>query len=434
MRAGTATQHERLLRLFRRNADKSSAAGLTGIRFSGVGDGSFIEIAGRPVANFGNCSYLGLAVDERVKAGAIEAVERFGPLYSSSQVYASVDLYAELESLLTRITEAPAVVLPPTTTLGHLACLPTLVAEGDAVVLDSHSHASLQLTVQVLAGRGIEIRPVPHNDQTVLTDTLAELTRSHDRVWYLADGVYSMLGDLAPIRHIGELMARHGNLYLYFDDAHGFSWQGIHGRGYVLSEMPWSERLVVAAGLAKSFGSGGAALFFGDPELARTVRHLGGPMTFSGPIHPPTLGAAVAAAKIHLSPEHAGLRQRINDQIAMVSSLLAAHRLPVASWADTPIWLVRVGDFDRVLEIGGRMLRDGFYLNVSAFPAVPHGEAGLRFTHTLSNGRQQVEEMIIRLAHHVREVAGEPEIVVDLTEIEALPRSGEADRLHRSTD
>jgi hypothetical protein len=80
------------------------------------------------------------------------------------------------------------------------------------------------------------------------------------------------------------------------------------------------------------------------------------------------------------------------------------------------------------------MLRDGFYLNVSAFPAVPHGEAGLRFTHTLSNGRQQVEEMIIRLAHHVREVAGEPEIVVDLTEMEALPRSGEADRLHRSTD
>jgi 7-keto-8-aminopelargonate synthetase-like enzyme len=434
MRAGTATQHERLLRLFRRNADKSAAAGLTGIRFSGVGDGSVIEIDGRPVANFGNCSYLGLAVDDRVKAGAIAAVERFGPLYSSSQVYASVGLYAELESLLAEMTDAPAVVLPPTTTLGHLACLPTLVGEEDAVVLDSHSHASLQLTVQVLAGRGIEVRPVLHNDLAALDDTLAELAESHHRVWYLADGVYSMLGDLAPLAHIRELMARHDNLFTYFDDAHGFSWWGRHGRGFVLSEMPWNERLIVAAGMAKSFGSGGAALFFGDPELATSVRRLGGPMTFSGPIHPPTLGAAIASGRIHLSGEHADLRRRIDRQIERVSALLAAHRLPVASWAHTPIWLVRVGDFDKVLEIAGRMLADGFYLNVSAFPAVPHGEAGLRFTQTLSNPDDQIEQMIGRLALHFGEVVGPPDGLVDLTEIEGVAAPAPSGTSRRSGD
>lgn len=421
MRAGTATQHERLLRLFRRNADKSTAAGLTGIRFSGVGDGSYIEIDGRLVANFGNCSYLGLAVDERLKAAAIEAVDHFGPLYSSSQVYASVALYSELEELLKAITDAPGVVVPPTTTLGHLACLPTLISEEDAVVLDSHSHASVQLTVQVLAGRGIAIRPVPHGDGGSLEGALAELTHSHRRVWYLADGVYSMFGDLAPLNSIAELMDRYDNLHVYFDDAHGFSWQGRHGRGYVLSQMPWSERLVVAVGLAKSFGSGGAALFFGDPDQAHSVRHLGGPMTFSGPIHPPTLGAAVAAAHIHLSNEHAELARRLSAQIDRVSALLAEHRLPVVSWAHTPIWLVRVGDLDRVLEVAKRMLADGFYLNVSAFPAVPVGMAGLRFTQTLSNRDDQIEAMIGQLAHHFAEVVGESANVVDLTEMEAGP-------------
>lgn len=418
MRTGSATRHERLMRLHRRNADKSASAGLTGVRLSEVGDGSTIRVEGRDVANFGNCSYLGLAVDERLIQGAVGATQRFGPLYSSSQVYAAVDLYSELEERLIRMTDAPAVVLPPTTTLGHLACLPTLIGEGDVVVLDSHSHASLQLTVQVLAGRGVEIEPVAHNDRGVLEATIDSMCASHKRVWYVGDGIYSMFGDLAPLSLIAQMMDRHDNLYSYHDDAHGFSWLGRHGRGYVLSHLPLNERTVVAVGMAKSFGSGGAALFFGNPDLAATVRHLGGPMTFSGPIHPPTLGAAVASAEIHLSEEHLGLRRRILEQIQLVATLLAGHRLPVVSWAQTPIWLVRVGDFDRALDIAGRMLDDGFYLNVTAFPAVPMGMAGLRFTHTLSNTNDQIHAMIERLAFHTRDVIGELDALVDLNEME----------------
>lgn len=420
MRAGTASQHERLLRLFRRNADRSADVGLTGIHFSSVSDGSSITIDGRAVANFGNCSYLGLAVDDRLKKGAIDAVERFGPLYSSSQVYASVDLYEVLEGLFLSMTGAPAVVLPSTTTLGHLSCLPTLVGHGDAVVLDSHSHASLQLTMQVLASRGIDIRPVAHDDPAEFEEALEEATASHRRVWYIADGLYSMFGDLAPLGLVREAMDRYPNLYAYLDDAHGFSWTGLHGRGYVMSHLPWNERTVVAVGLAKSFGSGGGALFFGDPDMAATVRHLGGPMTFSGPIHPPTLGAAVASAEIHLSDEHLDLRRRIRAQIDLVARELAAHRLPVVSWARTPIWLIKIGDFDRVLEVARRMLDDGFYLNVSAFPAVPVGMAGLRFTHTLSNHDSQIADMIARLAHHVGDVCGEMDATIDLRELEAM--------------
>ena len=141
-------------------------------------------------------------------------------------------------------------------------------------------------------------------------------------------------------------------------------------------------------------------------------------MTFAGPIHPPTLGAAVASARIHLSPEHGEMRRRINTQIDLVATQMARHRLPVVSWARTPIWLVRVGDFDRVLEIARRMLADGFYLNVSGFPAVPVGQAGLRFTHTLRNTDDQIVDMLDRLAHHVRDVVGEVDSVVDLDEIE----------------
>ncbi|HEX7100091.1 MAG TPA: aminotransferase class I/II-fold pyridoxal phosphate-dependent enzyme [Acidimicrobiia bacterium] len=421
MRAGTATQHERLMRVHRRHADRATEAGLTGLRFSDVGDGSIIRVDDRDLVNFGNCSYLGLSVDPRLKQGAIEAIERFGPLYASSQMYAAVELYNELEQLLAEMTDARAVVLPPTTTLGHLATLPSLVGTDDVVVLDSHSHASLQLTVQVLAGRGIQICPVPHNDMRRLTEAVDEAASRHPRVWYIADGVYSMMGDFAPVEEISALKNRYPNLYVYYDDAHGFSWRGEKGRGFVLENVTLDEQTIVAAGLGKAFGTGGAAIFFGDPELALTVKRIGGPMTFSGPIHPPTLGAAIAAARIHLSDEYLILRRRMADQIKLVTALLAEHRLPVTSWAPTPIWQVRVGDFDRMLELTRRMLDDGYYVNPTAFPVVPHGHAGIRFTHTLNNTDDQIRGMVERLSANYRAVVGEPDTVVDLTEMEGGP-------------
>lgn len=429
MRPGSATRHERLMRLHQRNADKSASAGLTGVRFSDLGDGSTITVEGRRVANFGSCSYLGLSVDERLKRGAIEAVERFGPHYSSSQTYSAVDLYPALEELLGRMTDAPSVVLPPTTTLGHLACLPTLVGEGDAVVLDSQSHASLQLTMQVLAGRGLPVYAVPHNSFREAESKIASLSSQHRHVWYVGDGVYSMFGDFAPVRSIVDLMDVHDNLYAYLDDAHGFSWLGLHGRGYVLSNMALNERTVVAAGTGKAFGSGGAALLFGDPDLGTTVRRLGGPMVFSGPIQPPILGASVASAHIHLSEEHVTLRARMIDQIQFVATRLAEQGLPVMSWSQTPIWMIRVGNVARTLEMGTRLLQDGFFVNVTGFPAVPVGMEGLRFTHTLNNTASQISDLVERLGLHYREVVGEPEVVIDLNEMElAVSASGPVDR------
>ena len=125
-------------------------------------------------------------------------------------------------------------------------------------------------------------------------------------VWYLADGVYSMYGDTAPMHHIATLLDEYEQLHVYIDDAHGFSWKGLHGRGHALATTPMHPRLVVAVSLAKSFGSGGAALAFHDAGLARKVLLRGSTFTFSGPIHPAELGAAVVAADIHLSPEHGG--------------------------------------------------------------------------------------------------------------------------------
>ena len=97
--------------------------------------GPTMTVNGTKLFDFGSCSYLGLNRDARLKAGARDAVDRFGPNYSSSTIYSSLGLNGELEARLSQIFGAPALVAP-TTTLAHLGALPVLAFPGDLVLLD----------------------------------------------------------------------------------------------------------------------------------------------------------------------------------------------------------------------------------------------------------------------------------------------------------
>ena len=177
--------------------------------------------------------------------------------------------------------------------------------------------------------------------------------------------------------------------------------------------------MVVIVSLAKSFGSGGSAIAFADPEDAQRVQLCGGTLTFSGPLHPAELGAAVAAADIHLSDEIDERQKRLGQQIALVSNALVTASLPVVALDPTPVWFIRVGGHAQTMELGRRMLDDGFYLNLASFPAVPAGQSGMRFTHTLYHSDDQILAMIEALSRHLPAILGEPEIVIDLTALEA---------------
>lgn len=382
-------------------------------------DGAIITIDGRQLVNFSSCAYLALNRDDRLKKAAIDAVERYGTNYSSSPTYTALPMYDTLEDQLRQITGG-SVVIAQTTTLAHIAALPIMVGPEDLVLIDAQTHDSVHLATQNLRGSGVRVATVPHNDVDALEQRLENSVAEYRHVWYLADGVYSMHGDVAPVKEVAALQERFENLYTYYDDAHGFGWQGESGRGYVLNETPLNERMVVAAGFAKSFGSVGAVLAFGDPAIARRVRLVGGPLTFSGPIPPPDLGAAVESGSIHLSPEYVERQARFLGDIAWVRSEIIERGLPVASLATSPIWFIRVGSPSRVAEMIVRLMTDGFYLNAAAFPAVPLGDGGIRFAQTLHNTREQLTGLMDAIERHLPEVvpefkaASDPTIVLDL--------------------
>lgn len=393
-----AKRQQRLLRLIEHNLRATVEAGLSRLRIRNQAyDGVTLDVEGQSLINFGSCAYLGLDVDPRLKAGAIDAIERYGPAYSSSAVYTAIPLYDELEDLMRRMLSARVIAMP-TTTLSHFAFFQVGFRPGDVILADQQVHATVQLAGQILKASGHSIQFLDHGDMTKLETEVARASEVAERVLYLADGVYSMYGDVIDMSVLDDLMQRYPKLHVYLDDAHGISWAGPHGCGHVLAKRKLSGRMIVAGSLAKGFGSGGAFLAVPDHKTEEMIRTTSGTMIFSGPIHPAQLGASIASTRIHLSPELAQRQDDLAKRIALANRLLEDHELPSPAKSNSPIFFVRVGQVENAIKVASRLKAAGFFANIATFPAVPLGSAGVRFALTLHHSLEQIEAMIKALA------------------------------------
>jgi 7-keto-8-aminopelargonate synthetase-like enzyme len=164
--------------------------------------------------------------------------------------------------------------------------------------------------------------------------------------------------------------------------------------------------MVLAVSLSKAYGSAGGAVIAGDPAIADQILVGGGPIMFGGPIQVPELAAGVAAADILLSPSHEELQRRLLAQIDFVIERARSHGVQLTSQARTPIWFAHIGPFGAAREIASRVRERGFWINLSAFPVVPFGQAGIRFTNTLSQSEAQIDALLETIADVTRDVMG----------------------------
>ena len=362
-------------------------------------DGRILTVHGHKTVNFGSCSYTGLETDPRLKAGIIEAAEKYGSQFAASRAYVSAPAYKEFQMLIEKMFNAP-VVLAQTTSLGHLGVLPVLIQKGDIVLYDMRVHASVQAVFPTLAAAGVECVPIKHNRMDMLEARINKAIGKYRKIWFLCDGIYSMHGDFVPLDDLRRLVEKYPELHLYIDDAHAVSWMGKHGSGYVLgTEAGLRTRTVVAVSLSKSFSASGAAIIFpGDPELCRLVGTCGSTMIFSGPIHPPMLGACIASARIHLSDEIYQIQKELQDRIRLFNSLCEENGLTPASLDLTPIRFLEVGSEEKVFEITDQLMKKGFYVNIAIYPAVFSRAAGLRITITRHQTLDDIRNLVGLLA------------------------------------
>ncbi|HZS63820.1 MAG TPA: 8-amino-7-oxononanoate synthase [Xanthobacteraceae bacterium] len=348
-------------------------------------DGLWLKRDGRRLLSFCCNDYLNLTHHPAVKRAAIAAVERYGTGAGASRlVTGNHPLLTELEARLARLKETEAACVFGSGYLANAGIIPALIGRDDLVVIDELAHACLWAGARLTRGKVLSFR---HNDVAHAEALLAQHRPQHAHAMIATDGVFSMDGDLAPLRELTEL-GRRFDAWLISDDAHGIGVLG-GGRGSSFADGGKIDVPLQMGTLSKAIGAYGGYLCASSPVID-LIRNRARSFIYSTGLPPAAAAAAIAAIDV-IETE----AELIARPLAKAKAFTRACGLPDA--ASTIVPLI-VGDAERALE-ASRLLQDEGFLAVAIRPpTVPKGTARLRFTFSAAHP----DEEIARLAQTVR--------------------------------
>jgi len=341
-----------------------------------------VEMEGKQRIMLGSNNYLGLTGDERVKQGALDALNRYGTgLTGSRFLNGTIDLHLELERELAEWLETEAALVFTTGHQANVGALGTILAPGDTVIADSGDHASI-LDGCILSRA--KLRPFRHNRIDRLERALEKTAEDGGGVLVVVDGVFSMEGDVAPLREIAELCARFGSR-LMVDEAHALGVLGARGAG-TCELLGVEDRVDLRmATFSKSLASCGGVIA-GPADVIEFLRIQSRPFMFTASAVPAAVGAALAALRICRSPEGPPLFAKVLDNARYLHNglhelgfrVVEPTRLADGTEVVTPVVPVVVGDDWKAVFLWKALYDGGVYVNVAIHPAVPPAGALLR--------------------------------------------------------
>ncbi|MBO4274055.1 8-amino-7-oxononanoate synthase [Microbispora triticiradicis] len=315
--------------------------------------------------------YLGLARHERIVEAAVRATREWGAGSTGSRlVTGSTRLHAELEDRLAAFAGASRALVFSSGYLANLAAVAALGRDG-LIVSDAGNHASIVDACRLSRSRVVV---TPHGDAEAVAKVLAERDEEHALV--VTDAVFSVDGDVAPLRALHEAAVRHGAL-LVVDEAHALGVVGDHGRGAAhaagLAGRPDVVRTVT---LSKSLGSQGGAVL-GAPEVIGTLVDTGRSFIFDTGLAPGCAGAALAA--LDLLEASPGLPARARERARELAALARGLGLETADPAAAVVPVV-LGPPRLALAAAALCADHGVRVGCFRPPSVPQGRACLRLT------------------------------------------------------
>ena len=353
-------------------------------------------VAGRPVVLAGTNNYLGLSFDPACIAAAVDAVEREGTGTTGSRMAnGTYEGHKKLEVELAEFYEMSHAIVFTTGYQANLGMISTLAGPGEFVILDGDSHASIYDGAQLSGAQMFRFR---HNDVADLDKRLTRLGDRASNTLVVVEGLYSMLGDRAPLAEICEVTERHGACLLV-DEAHSMGLVGEKGRGQVEAQGVLDRVDFIVGTFSKSLGSVGGYCASRHEKLD-FIRNYIRAYIFTASATPSVIASARMALDIvRHRPE---LRERLWHNAHRVYEALSSLGFEVGP-EPSPVVAVMMDDVGSTVAAWNTLLEAGVYVNLVVPPAAPGRFGLLRCSLSAAHTDEQVDRIIhgYTLMHNV---------------------------------
>ena len=338
---------------------------------------------GRALVNFSSNDYLGLANHPALQEAAMAEWGRAGFGSGASRlVCGTLAAHERLEEAISGFKRTGAALCFSSGYAAAMGTIPALCSREDVIILDKLCHACL---VDGARLSGARLRVFPHNDMGKLESHLRWARANHGRVLVVAESVYSMDGDVAPLREIVDLKDRFG-AWLFLDEAHGVGVLGASGRG-LAEESGVEGRIEVQMGtLGKALGAHGAYIT-GSRHLRDFLINRARSFIYSTAPPAPVAAAAAKAVEILGGAEGVQLLRRLWRNIRNLGTALG---IPEPTSAIVPII---VGAESAAMAAAENLLASGFLVPAIRYPTVARGTARLRVTVSATHSEQDVASL-----------------------------------------
>ncbi|KAJ2861983.1 hypothetical protein GGH94_004562 [Coemansia aciculifera] len=354
-----------------------------------------VQNSATPVLNFCANNYLGLADHPSVVSRATSYLQQWGNGLSSVRfICGTQSIHKDLEAQISQFYGTNGdTILYASCFDANAGIFESLLTEKDAIISDSLNHASIIDGVRLSKAQRFRYA---NGDVADLNEKLENA--KHCRVKLVAtDGVFSMDGNIAPLRNICDVVERH-NAVLFVDDAHATGFLGPTGRGSGEYAGVLDRVHLVNSTLGKALGGAAGGYTTGSPLLISMLRNTSRPYLFSNTLPPSVVGAAAAALDIVSNEE---TRTPLLDSL-WTNAKIFRQRMQDAGFTlagkDHAIIPVMLGDARLAAKMAEMMLERGIYVVGFSYPVVPKDKARIRVqlsaAHTLDQVNYAVDSFI----------------------------------------
>ncbi len=360
------------------------------------GVGGVIEHGGRRILNFASNDYLDLARHPEVRAAAQQALQEYGAGAGASRlVTGNLPLHEELEAALAQHKRRPTSLLFGSGYLANAGIVTACVGRGDTVFADRLVHASL---IDAILLSRATLRRFRHNDAAHLRECLSK-HRGGGRLLVVTESVFSMDGDLAPLREI-VACAQEKQAMMLIDEAHASGVFGPGGAGRVVEENLQDEIHFCMGTLSKAYGSYGGFVAC-SPKMRKFLINRARSLIYTTALPPPVVGAVLGALRVLQSDPERGAR--LLHRAEQFRDRLRGVGLNVLNSASQIIPIL-VGENRKALDLAERLRRDDIVAVAIRPPTVPAGTARIRFSLTAAHDESDLDRAFEHLVRASREL------------------------------